>query len=168
MTQRGGTTSVTAPQAQPHRNKRFDAGQVRVGVVGTSWWADSMYLPALAEHPAGRCVAVCGRNEATATELAERWNVPLVTVINNNSALGQGLRSVKKLYEKRDGNLGDLVEFEKTNFADLANVFGITSFRVERAEDIRPIIEKAIALREPVIIDVVTDPDSNPEPAWIL
>ena len=78
MTQRGGTTSVTAPQAQPHRNKRFDAGQVRVGVVGTSWWADSMYLPALAEHPAGRCVAVCGRNEATATELAERWNLPVV------------------------------------------------------------------------------------------
>ena len=51
---------------------------IRVGIVGTSWWADSMYLPALADHPAGRCVAVCGRNEATATELAERWNVPLV------------------------------------------------------------------------------------------
>ncbi|MEM7285272.1 MAG: Gfo/Idh/MocA family oxidoreductase [Actinomycetota bacterium] len=51
---------------------------IRVGVVGTSWWADSMYLPALADHPAGRCVAVCGRNEATAAELAERWNVPLV------------------------------------------------------------------------------------------
>ena len=23
---------------------------LRVGIVGTSWWADSMYLPAFAEH----------------------------------------------------------------------------------------------------------------------
>ncbi|GAA6208691.1 acetolactate synthase large subunit [Cognatishimia sp. WU-CL00825] len=101
-------------------------------------------------------------------ETMRRWNVPLVVVINNNSALGQGLRSVKKLYENRDGNLGDLVEFKKTNFAEMAKIYGITSFRVEKAEDIRPTIEKAIALKEPVIIDVVTDPDSNPEPAWVL
>ena len=25
--------------------------KVRIGVVGTSWWADAMYLPALANHP---------------------------------------------------------------------------------------------------------------------
>lgn len=99
-------------------------------------------------------------------ETLRRWNVPLVIVVNNNSALGQGLRSVKKLYETRDGKLGDLVEFEKTNFAELAKVFGIPSFRVEKAEDIRSTIEKAIAMNQPVIVDVVTDPDSNPEPAW--
>ncbi|WP_372572284.1 thiamine pyrophosphate-binding protein [Ruegeria jejuensis] len=101
-------------------------------------------------------------------ETMRRWNVPLVTVVNNNAALGQGLRSVKKLYENRPGNLGDLVEFEKVNFAELAGAFGIKGIRVEKAEDIQPAIKEAIALREPVIIDVVTDPDSNPEPAWRL
>ena len=33
---------------------------VRVGIVGTSWWADSMYLPALADHPVGVVTALCG------------------------------------------------------------------------------------------------------------
>lgn len=101
-------------------------------------------------------------------ETMRRWNIPLVVVINNNSALGQGLRSVKKLYANREGNLGDLVEFESTNFAEMASSYGIMSFRVEETADIRPTLEKAIALREPVIVDIVTDPDSNPEPAWML
>lgn len=99
-------------------------------------------------------------------ETIQRWNVPLVTVINNNAALGQGLRSVKKLYMNRNGNLSDLVEFKMTNFADLARVFGIAGFRVEKPEDIKPTIEKALGLGAPAIVDVVTNPDSNPEPAW--
>jgi myo-inositol catabolism protein IolC/predicted dehydrogenase len=35
-----------------------------------------MYLPALASHPAGRVVAVCGRRSHPAAELAQRWGVP--------------------------------------------------------------------------------------------
>lgn len=46
---------------------------VRVGILGSSWWADSMYLPALASHPAGRVVAIAGRD---AGDLAQRWSVP--------------------------------------------------------------------------------------------
>ena len=45
---------------------------VRVGIMGSSWWADSMYLPALASHPAGRVVAIAGRDAAG---LAQRWKV---------------------------------------------------------------------------------------------
>jgi predicted dehydrogenase len=48
---------------------------VRVGVVGTSWWADAMYLPPLANHPDAEVVAVCGRNRATTDAFADRWNV---------------------------------------------------------------------------------------------
>lgn len=48
---------------------------VRVGLVGTSWWADSMYLPALADHRDGTITAVCGRNPDNARELAARWGV---------------------------------------------------------------------------------------------
>jgi len=45
---------------------------VRVGVLGSSWWTDSMYLPALARHPHGRVVAIAGR---AADELAQRWHI---------------------------------------------------------------------------------------------
>ena len=51
---------------------------VRIGIVGTSWWTDSMYLPALAEHPLADVRALCGRTEATARQLASAWDVPLV------------------------------------------------------------------------------------------
>ena len=51
---------------------------VRVGVVSTSWWADSMYLPALSPHPLADVVAVCGRNRERADAFAARWQIPQV------------------------------------------------------------------------------------------
>lgn len=51
---------------------------VRIGVLGTSWWVDAMYLPALAANKDATVVGVCGRTAATATELAARWNIPWV------------------------------------------------------------------------------------------
>jgi len=49
---------------------------LRIGIVGTSPWADAMYLPALQNHPQGQIVAVCGRNREKAAAFASRWNVP--------------------------------------------------------------------------------------------
>ena len=53
---------------------------VRVGVLGTSWWADSMYLPALAAHPNVEIVGLCGRTSAKAEALAAALSVPWWTV----------------------------------------------------------------------------------------
>lgn len=47
-----------------------------VGVVGTSWWADAMHLPALAAHPGAQVVAICGRNRERADAAALRWQIP--------------------------------------------------------------------------------------------
>ena len=52
---------------------------LRVGVLGTSWWADSMYLPALDGHPDVEIAGLCGRCEAPARELAATWNVDWVS-----------------------------------------------------------------------------------------
>jgi predicted dehydrogenase len=41
---------------------------VRVGIIGTSWWADAMYLPSLAGTEKATVVACCGRNEERARE----------------------------------------------------------------------------------------------------
>ncbi len=54
------------------------AKNVSVGVVGTSWWADAMYLPALQDHPYGKVTAICGRNPERAQMMADRWNIPRV------------------------------------------------------------------------------------------
>jgi predicted dehydrogenase len=65
---------------------------LRVGLVGTSWWADAMYLPALQNHPDGMITAICGRRREPADELAHRWAIPMVTtdwkeVIDNVDAV---------------------------------------------------------------------------------
>lgn len=49
---------------------------VSVGMVGTSWWADSMHLPALDSHPNVKITAICGRNRDNAQKMANTWNIP--------------------------------------------------------------------------------------------
>jgi len=51
---------------------------VSVGIISTSWWADSMYLPALKDHPSGQVTAICGRNAAKAHKIAAEWGIPNV------------------------------------------------------------------------------------------
>ncbi len=51
---------------------------IRVGIVGTSWWADSMYLPALADHAGCAVTAICGRNAEVAQARADQWGINLV------------------------------------------------------------------------------------------
>ena len=54
------------------------SSKVRVGIVGTSGWADFMYLPALQSHPQAEITAICGRNRASAEDLAAKYNIPNV------------------------------------------------------------------------------------------
>jgi predicted dehydrogenase len=48
---------------------------MRVGLIGTSWWADAMYLPALLDHPDGKITTICGRDAGRAADVAQRWNI---------------------------------------------------------------------------------------------
>jgi UDP-N-acetylglucosamine 3-dehydrogenase len=52
--------------------------RVRIGVVGTSWWADEMHLPNLSSHPGARVVGICGRNGERAEAIARKYAIPAV------------------------------------------------------------------------------------------
>jgi levoglucosan dehydrogenase len=50
---------------------------VRIGIAGTSWWADAMYLPALARHPLADLRAIAGGSRTDHTRaFAARWDIP--------------------------------------------------------------------------------------------
>jgi len=49
---------------------------VRIGVVGTSWWADLMHLPACNSHDRAELAAICGRNRERAEEMAQKYDIP--------------------------------------------------------------------------------------------
>ena len=49
---------------------------VTVALFGTSWWADTIYLPGLVAHSDVHVVAACGRNPERAATFARRWQIP--------------------------------------------------------------------------------------------
>ena len=49
------------------------AEKVRVGVIGTSWWVEAMYVPSLNSHTGAKVVAVCGRNAERAGAVAAKF-----------------------------------------------------------------------------------------------
>jgi predicted dehydrogenase len=52
--------------------------KVRVGMVGTSWFADLVHLPILKSHQQAQISAICGRNRARAEEMAAKYEIPQV------------------------------------------------------------------------------------------
>jgi predicted dehydrogenase len=52
------------------------SNKVRVGIVGTSGWAEFMYLPAMQSHPQAEITAICGRNQRSVKDLAGKYHIP--------------------------------------------------------------------------------------------
>jgi acetolactate synthase-1/2/3 large subunit len=95
-------------------------------------------------------------------ETAVRRNIPTITIINNNSVLGQSVLGIRRAYQGEEGAQEDQYKFRDTNFARLAEDIGALGIRVENSSDIRPALEKALASGRPTVIDVVTEAESHP------
>ncbi len=91
-------------------------------------------------------------------EVAVRWNINTIVIVNNNSGGNQSKRGFDRAYGGEQTEEGrQLWTFNNINFAAIAENIGAVGIRVENAKEIKPAIEKAIELNDPVIIDVVTD-----------
>ena len=91
-------------------------------------------------------------------EVAVRWNINTIVIVNNNSGGNQSKRGFDRAYGGEQTEEGrQLWTFNNINFAAIAENIGAVGIRVENAKEIKPAIEKAIELNKTVIIDVVTD-----------
>ena len=91
-------------------------------------------------------------------EVAVRWNINTIVIVNNNSGGNQSKRGFDRAYGGEQTEEGrQLWTFNNINFAAIAENIGAVGIRVENAKEIKPAVEKAIELNNPVIIDVVTD-----------
>ena len=52
--------------------------RVRVGVIGTSRYADGVLLSSLNSHEGAKVAALCGRNQARAQEVAAKYDIPQI------------------------------------------------------------------------------------------
>ncbi|MDW8371151.1 MAG: thiamine pyrophosphate-dependent enzyme, partial [Geminicoccaceae bacterium] len=137
--------------------------------AGSLGWAFPAAIGAQCAAPDRPVVCFCGDGAfyyyLGELETARRLGLPLVVIVNDNSAFGQGLVNVRRLQGDRPGNPDEIVRFGPTDFAAVARAFGVEGIRVERPEAIRPALERALAIGGPVVVDVVTDPwPRAPEP----
>ena len=89
---------------------------------------------------------------------AVKYNLPVKVAILNNGYLGMVRQWQELFYDKRyahtllDGN---------PDFVQVAKAYGAEGFLVTDKGDVRPVIEKAISINGPVVIDFRVDPEEN-------
>jgi len=111
-------------------------------------------------HPERTVVAVCGDGSFQMTgaelETAKRLNLPIIVLLWRDD--GYGLiewHQMKKF--KRPSH----IKFGNPDFVQLASSYGFEAFQIKEAEELKPTLEKAIAMNKPVLIDCPVDYREN-------
>ncbi len=137
------------------------ASQSYMRSAGHLGWAFPAALGAKAAGP-NRPV-ICFPGEAgfwyhsAEIETAVRWKLNAVIVVNNNGGGNQSKRGFDRAYGEPTQKSRELWTYNPMNFARLAEDIGALGIRVEKAGDIAPALQKALAANRPVVIDAVSD-----------
>tara|TARA_B100001964_G_scaffold37308_1_gene40407 strand:+ start:560 stop:2239 length:1680 start_codon:yes stop_codon:yes gene_type:complete len=89
---------------------------------------------------------------------AVKYNLPVKVAILNNGFLGMVRQWQELFYDKRYAHT--LLD-SNPDFVKVAQAYGADGFLVTEKKDVRPIIEKAISINGPVVIDFKVDPEEN-------
>ena len=103
----------------------------------------------------------CFRMNMNEIATATRYNIPIIQVVVNNHVLGMVRQWQNLFYGKRYSHtvLNDAVDFVK-----LAEAMGAKAYRVTRQEDLKPVLEEAISLQAPVLIECQINCDDKVYP----
>jgi len=145
-------------------------GQNYIRCAGSLGWAFPASLGVKCAVPERPVVCFTGDGgfwyHLSELETACRYNIKTVTIVNNNNCLKQCWDGVAKAYRQRSGNKGELFKFREVNFARIAQEMGCTGIRVERPEKIGEVLEEALTAEKPVVMDVLTDAECEPQAPW--
>lgn len=85
-----------------------------------------------------------------------KYQIPVIELLFNNSVLGMVRQWQKLFYNNRysETNLQ-----KNTDFEMLAEAIGIEGMTISKKSDVRPVLEKAIMLNKPVMINCIIDKD---------
>ncbi len=138
------------------------------GYQGTLGWAVAAGLGAQMANPDRPVVAVSGDGGFlfTANELAiaAQYDIPLVTVLFNDSAYGNVRRIQQNHYDGRI--IGS--ELENPDFVKYAESFGIQAARTDSPAGLAELLPKALAHAGPSLIEVQLGPLPDPWPLFYM
>jgi len=132
---------------------------VAPGGLATIGYGPSAALGGKVACPERKVVALIGDGGMAANvspfATAAVEDIAVVWVVMNNCAFGTIAGLERQHYDHQFGTL-----FERDgkpyspDFAAIARAYGIDGFTVERAEDFKPMLEKALASNKPCVLDV--------------
>jgi acetolactate synthase-1/2/3 large subunit len=149
-----------------------EPGQDYIRCAGSLGWGLSGALGAKCALPDRPVICFTGDGgfwyHIAELETAVRYNIPVVTVVNNNHGLLQDKRNDDRAYQAVPGaNSADLWEFNDVDLAKVADAMGAYGIRVNQPGDIQEALERALASGRPAVVDVATDPlDSESPIPW--
>lgn len=87
-----------------------------------------------------------------------KYQLPVIELVFNNSVLGM-VRQWQKLFY--NNHFSQTTLEKPTDFELLGKAVGIEAMTIAERGDIRPVLEKAVALNKPVLINCIIDKDIN-------
>lgn len=135
------------------------------GGLGTMGYGFPASVGAQFAFPDKKIIAVAGdaslqmNIQELATVVANR--LPIKVVILNNRYLGM-VRQWQELFY--NNNYSSTNMEAQPDFVKLAEAYGAEGYRIEKAEDMRAVLEKALASPNPAFIDVVVEREENVYP----
>ena len=132
------------------------------GGLGTMGYGLGACIGAQLGQPDKLCINIAGdgcfRMNMNELATASRYNIPIIQVVINNHVLGMVRQWQTLFYGKRYSQTG---LNDRVDFCKVAEGLGCTAIRVTTREEVEPAIEKAIALKAPVLIECLIPEDDK-------
>ena len=132
------------------------------GGLGTMGYGLGACIGAQVGQPDKICINIAGdgcfRMNMNELATASRYNIPIIQVVINNHVLGMVRQWQTLFYGKR---YSQTVLNDKVDFCKVAEGLGCAAIRVTTREEVQPAIEKAIAMKAPVLIECMIPEDDK-------
>lgn len=132
------------------------------GGLGTMGYSMGAAMGAAVGCPNKRVVMFAGDGgfHMNLTELATMasYNIPVIMFIMNNTVLGMVRQWQKIFYGNR---FADTDPHRATDFVKVAEAFGVKGMRIHNNDEIQSVLEEALKVNGPVLVDCRISPDSN-------
>ncbi|MDE7270312.1 MAG: biosynthetic-type acetolactate synthase large subunit [Acetatifactor sp.] len=132
------------------------------GGLGTMGYGLGACIGAQVGQPDRLCVNIAGdgcfRMNMNELATASRYHIPIIQIVINNHVLGMVRQWQTLFYGKR---YSQTVLKDAVDFCKVAEGLGCAAIRVTSKEEVAPAIEKAIAMKAPVLIECVIPEDDK-------
>ncbi len=132
------------------------------GGLGTMGYGLGACIGAKMGRPDKICINIAGdgcfRMNMNELATASRYNIPIIQVVINNHVLGMVRQWQTLFYGKR---YSQTVLNDSVDFCKVAEGLGCEAIRITKKEEVAPAVERAIALKKPVLLDCIIPEDDK-------